>query len=86
MALVHRAKVTHYFSPSPRQLSTFFRSVTSLYAEQCLTDLIVVAGGVDANDADNEDAAANTSTSSYEQFGAHQVRISNYHHRLEYSV
>ncbi len=43
MALVHRAKVTHYFSPSRKHLAAFFNSVTELFAQQCHTDLVVVA-------------------------------------------
>ncbi len=43
MALVHHAKLTHYFSPSKLCLTDFYNSVTELYEEQAHTDLNVVA-------------------------------------------
>ncbi len=62
MALVHRAKLTHYFSPSKQHLGSFFRSLTGLYGEQRHCDLKIVAGG--GGDGDEEEAVS---------FGTHQV-------------
>ena len=71
MALVHRAKVTHYFSPSPQHLGSFFRSLTSLYAEQRHTDLLLVAGNEEEPSATkaaeiDDDARAETPTAATE--------------------
>ena len=72
MALVHRAKLTHYFAPSAQHLGDFFQSLTSLYAEQQHTDLVLVAGGVDksGDDMEDEDEAPQAAV-----FGSHQVGI-----------
>jgi hypothetical protein len=43
MALVHRAKLTHYFSPSKLHLTDLFSCITDLYEEQSHTDLNLVA-------------------------------------------
>ncbi len=66
MALVHRAKLTHYFSPSPQHLGSFFRSLTSLYGEQRHCDLKLVAGEAEE---DGADSPAPTTAA----FGTHQV-------------
>ncbi len=65
MALVHRAKLTHYFSPSKQHLGSFFRSLTGLYGEQRHCDLKIVAGG--GGEGDEEEAVSASS------FGTHQV-------------
>ena len=73
MALVHRAKLTHYFSPSTSHLSAFFGALTSLYGQQRHCDLKIVAGGASdgaAEDAGAEDGAGGAGVA----FGTHQVR------------
>ncbi|TRY63927.1 hypothetical protein TCAL_14296 [Tigriopus californicus] len=49
MALVHKAKLTHYLSPTTKHVKEFFHSVTSLYSEGCHTDLNLVCGRPDSD-------------------------------------
>lgn len=49
MALVHKAKLTHYLSPTTKHVKDFFHSVTSLYSEGCHTDLNLVCGRPDSD-------------------------------------
>ncbi len=80
MALVHRAKLTHYFSPSSQHLGSFYRSLTALYGEQRHCDLKLVAGGPKLDPEDEEEnsdkdkeAAGGDKESSAVVFGTHQV-------------
>jgi len=72
MALVHRAKMTHYFSPSEKHLNGFFRKLTRLYGEQSHTDLTIVAGGGNAASDDGEEDAASAGGA---VFCSHQVSL-----------
>lgn len=43
MALVHKTKVTHFFSPSAKHVAGVFRAITQLYEEQAHTDLTLIS-------------------------------------------